>query len=312
MLDIAAPEFRAPVFWRDNPGGDDYWVMAVARPLAREAEFHRSDDLKDWGYMSSFGSGGAVGGIWEAPDRIEMTVENTGETKCLLAQNLNPGGIAGGSAARCFVGDGDGVTFTPDALPTPCGPDDAVWEDFETGFGRWTVTGAAFGTGPAPGALGPQSPGVGFEARGLVDSFRDGAGNPGDAGTGRMLSDAFVIGKDFIDFRIGGGHRLDLGAAVDPGAPGGRDHRRLQAGPARGLDRRRGFRDARPRGHGPRQRPGRARGLGRGGAAQHLQRARRRLRRADGDAHLARRSKSIAPQAGRAGSTPRPMKASPA
>lgn len=223
VLDIADPEFRDPkVFWQDNPGDDDYWVMAIARPLAREAEFYRSDDLKDWSYMSSFGPGGAVSGIWEVPDLIEMTVENTGETKWLLVQNLNPGGIAGGSAAQYFVGDWDGVTFTADALPAPYRPGDTVWENFEDGFGRWTVTGAAFGAGPASGALGPQSPVVGFEGEGLVNSFRDGAGNPGDAGTGRMLSEAFVIEKGFINFKIGGGgHRLDLAAAADPGAPGG-------------------------------------------------------------------------------------------
>lgn len=223
VLDIADPEFRDPkVFWQDNPGEDDYWVMAIARPLAREAEFYRSDDLKNWSYMSSFGPGGAVSGIWEVPDLIEMTVENTGETKWLLVQNLNPGGIAGGSAAQYFIGDWDGVTFTPDALPAPYRPGDTVWENFEDGFGRWSVAGAAFGDGPASGPIGFQSPVVGFEGEGLVNSFRDAAGNPSDAGTGRMLSDAFVIEKGFINFKIGGGgHELNLAAVADPGAPGG-------------------------------------------------------------------------------------------
>ena len=92
VLDIPDPEFRDPkVFWQDNPGDDDYWVMGVARPLAREAEFYKSYDLKDWSFLSSFGPANAVGGIWEVPDLIEMTVENTGETKYLLVQNLNPG-----------------------------------------------------------------------------------------------------------------------------------------------------------------------------------------------------------------------------
>jgi sucrose-6-phosphate hydrolase SacC (GH32 family) len=32
VLDIADNEFRDPkVFWQDNPGDDDYWVMAVVR-----------------------------------------------------------------------------------------------------------------------------------------------------------------------------------------------------------------------------------------------------------------------------------------
>lgn len=223
VLDLADPEFRDPkVFWQDDPDGGGYWVMAVARPLAREAEFYQSADLKTWTYMSSFGPGGAVSGIWEVPDLIRMTVENTGETKWLLVQNLNPGGIAGGSAAQYFVGDWDGTTFTADLQRTPYQPGDTVWEDFETGFGRWTVTGTAFGSGPAAGAIGPQSPVVGFEGAGLVNSFRDRAGNPGDDGTGRMLSESFVIQKDFINFKIGGGgHVHDLATAADPGAPGG-------------------------------------------------------------------------------------------
>ena len=223
VLDIPDPEFRDPkVFWQDNPGDDDYWVMGVARPLAREAEFYKSYDLKDWSFLSSFGPANAVGGIWEVPDLIEMTVENTGETKYLLIQNLNPGGIAGGSAAQYFIGDWDGVTFTADNINTAGRPGDVVFEGFESGYDGWTVEGSAFGSGPASGAIGFQSPVVGFDGAGLVNSFLDPQGNPGDIGTGRMLSDAFTIEKNFINFKIGGGgHTINLDAIRDPGAPGG-------------------------------------------------------------------------------------------
>lgn len=223
VLDIDDPEFRDPkVFWQDNPGDDDYWVMGVARPLNRAAEFYKSYDLKDWSFLSSFGPANAVGGIWEVPDLIEMTVENTGETKYLLIQNLNPGGIAGGSAAQYFIGDWDGVTFTADNVRTAGGPCDVVFEGFESGYDGWTVEGTAFGSGPASGGIGSQQAVVGFDGAGLVNSFRDAQGNEGDAGTGRMLSAAFTIEKDFINFKIGGGgHGIDLAAAADPGAPGG-------------------------------------------------------------------------------------------
>ncbi|WP_026617525.1 GH32 C-terminal domain-containing protein [Ensifer aridi] len=223
VLDIPDPEFRDPkVFWQDNPGDDDYWVMGVARPLAREAEFYKSYDLKDWSYLSSFGPANAVGGIWEVPDLIKMTVENTGETKYLLIQNLNPGGIAGGSAAQYFIGDWDGVTFTADNINTAGSPGDVVFDGFESGYGGWSVEGSAFGPGPASGAIGFQSPVVGFDGAGLVNSFRDAQGNAGDAGTGRMLSDTFTIEKNFINFKIGGGgHAINLDVIRDPGAPGG-------------------------------------------------------------------------------------------
>ena len=66
MLDLPDPEFRDPkVFWQDNPGDDDYWVMAAVRAVSRQVEFYRSDDLKDWDLLSSFGPANAVGGVWE-------------------------------------------------------------------------------------------------------------------------------------------------------------------------------------------------------------------------------------------------------
>ncbi|WP_026622305.1 hypothetical protein M728_003746 (plasmid) [Ensifer sp. WSM1721] len=40
-------------------------------------------------------------------------MENTGETKYLLVQNINPGGIAGGSAAQYFVGDWGHILVDP-------------------------------------------------------------------------------------------------------------------------------------------------------------------------------------------------------
>lgn len=223
VLDMEDPEFRDPkVFWQDNPGSDDYWVMGVARPLMRTAEFYKSYDLLNWDFMSDFGPANAIGGIWEVPDLIKMEVENTGETKYLLVQNLNPGGIAGGSAAQYFIGDWDGTTFIADNVNSPIRPGDVVLENFDSGYDGWTVSGTAFGSMPASGAIGFQSPVPGYEGEGLVNSFLDADGNPGDAGTGRMLSDSFVIEQDFINFLIGGGgHEVNLEVLRDPGAPGG-------------------------------------------------------------------------------------------
>lgn len=224
VLDIPDPEFRDPkVFWQDNPGEDDYWVMAIVRAVAREAEFYRSDNLKDWDFMSSFGPANAVGGVWEVPDLIEMTVENTGETKHLLVMNLNPGGIQGGSAAQYFIGDWDGTTFTADNVRSGAPADSVVLEDFEDGgYDGWLVSGGAFGTGPTAGPLPGQFAIAGYEGQYLVNSFLNDDGTVGDGGTGRLLSQSFQITRDFINFKVGGGgHSWDLSIAPDEGAPGG-------------------------------------------------------------------------------------------
>ena len=218
VLDIADNEFRDPkVFWQDNPGDDDYWVMGVARAVERQAEFYKSYDLKDWSYMSSFGPANAVGGVWEVPDLIEMTVENTGETKHLLVQNINPGGIAGGSAAQYFIGDWDGVRFTADNVRPAVPAGGTVYEDFEDAdYSGWTVSGTAFGDGPAAGSLPGQIGVALYEGDYLVNSFLNDDGSVGDGGTGRMVSQPFEITRDFINLKVGGGgHTWDLGLAPD-------------------------------------------------------------------------------------------------
>jgi len=78
---------------------------------------------------------------------------------------------------------------------------DIVFEDFEHGYGKWKVEGAAFGQEPAPGTLPNQNPVSGFAGKGLADSF---AG--GDDTTGRLTSQPFTIERQFIRFLVGGGH----------------------------------------------------------------------------------------------------------
>ncbi len=73
--------------------------------------------------------------------------------------------------------------------------------DFEgADYGNWAVTGEAFGSGPAKGALPGQMPVDGFEGKGLVNSF-----HKGDASTGTLTSPEFVIERRFLRFLIGGG-----------------------------------------------------------------------------------------------------------
>lgn len=77
---------------------------------------------------------------------------------------------------------------------------DVVFQDFEHGYGSWTVEGTAFGTEPAKGTLPNQQPVSGYTGSGLVNSYLG-----GDAATGRLISPDFTIARRFIRFRIGGG-----------------------------------------------------------------------------------------------------------
>jgi fructan beta-fructosidase len=79
--------------------------------------------------------------------------------------------------------------------------DDILIADFEgPNYGNWTVTGEAFGPGPAHGTLPGQMTVDGFLGQGLVNSFFQ-----GDASTGTLTSAEFVLERKFISFLIGGG-----------------------------------------------------------------------------------------------------------
>ncbi len=76
------------------------------------------------------------------------------------------------------------------------------YDDFERGYGKWKVTGDAFGKAPASGSFGgDQSRLLGYGGNGVVNSFLH-----GDSTTGKMVSDRFTIADDFITFKIGGGN----------------------------------------------------------------------------------------------------------
>ena len=75
--------------------------------------------------------------------------------------------------------------------------EDIVIEDFEgESFGKWTVTGEAFGKTPARGRIGGQ----GRIGKGSVSSAHG-----GDKSTGTLTSPEFKIERDYISFVIGGG-----------------------------------------------------------------------------------------------------------
>ena len=132
VLDNGLSDFRDPkVFWYEPR---NMWVMTVALPIQRKIEFYSSTDLRSWDFLSSFGPTGAVGGIWECPDLIELPVDgNPEDTRWVLIVNVNPGGPAGGSAGQYFIGHFDGATFTTNTVD-PDNRFDAHWLDHGADF----------------------------------------------------------------------------------------------------------------------------------------------------------------------------------
>ncbi len=122
-------DFRDPkVSWNE---ATKQWVMALA--TKQTVTFYGSTNLKEWTKLSEFGEGiGSHAAVWECPDLFPMTYQ--GKTKWVLLVSLNPGGPNGGSATQYFIGDFDGKTFKPDALPYP------LWLD----YGRDNYAGVTF------------------------------------------------------------------------------------------------------------------------------------------------------------------------
>jgi uncharacterized protein (DUF608 family) len=75
-----------------------------------------------------------------------------------------------------------------------------VFEDFEVGYGKWTVVGEALGAEPSSGTLPSQQAVSGFRGKGLVNTFLR-----GDVTTGRLKSKPFQVERRCIAFLIGGG-----------------------------------------------------------------------------------------------------------
>jgi levanase len=142
VLSIDSNNFRDPkVFWYAPTKS---WVMVVALADQQKVSFYTSKNLKDWAYQSDFGPEGAIGGQWECPTLVEMSVDgNPKHKKWALVVGINPGAIAGGSGDQYFVGDFDGKKFTSD--------DDGAEYTPPAGTTLAGVEGAAYAPGTTTG-----------------------------------------------------------------------------------------------------------------------------------------------------------------
>ncbi|WP_330350859.1 GH32 C-terminal domain-containing protein [Streptomyces sp. NBC_00582] len=200
VIDIGSRDFRDPKVQWYAPTRS--WLMTVSLSAEHKVRFYSSKNLKDWTQLSEFGPAGATGGVWECPDLFPLAVDgHENNIKWVLVVNINPSGIAGGSAAQYFIGDFDGTKFTADDNGTYTPPAGTVTQDFEgTDFGSWTATGTAFGAGPAAGTLDGQQTVSGFDGKGLANSFHS-----GDGTTGTLTSPSFTVDSPYLNFKVGGG-----------------------------------------------------------------------------------------------------------
>ena len=113
VIDLGLKDFRDPkAFWHEPTRR---WIMVTVLPDQHKVRFFASPDLKAWTPLSDFGPAGATGGVWECPDLFELPIEGEpGRTRWVLDVDINPGGIAGGSAGQYFVGTFDGTRFVAD------------------------------------------------------------------------------------------------------------------------------------------------------------------------------------------------------
>jgi sucrose-6-phosphate hydrolase SacC (GH32 family) len=104
--------------------------MVTVLPDQHKVRFFASPDLKAWTPLSDFGPAGATGGVWECPDLFELPIDGEpGRTRWVLDVDINPGGIAGGSAGQYFIGTFDGTRFVADEPA-----DRTRWADYGADF----------------------------------------------------------------------------------------------------------------------------------------------------------------------------------
>lgn len=226
VLNRDSANFRDPkVFWYDNPSGGGYWVMTAVESQDHKVVLYKSGNLKDWTALSEFGPANATGGQWECPDLFPLAVDgDKNNIKWVMVVNINPGGVAGGSAGQYFVGNFDGTTFTSETEPAAEAPAGTPLAGFNDGsYNGWALNNEAgnwkngpFGDAPAAGSLPGQSPVTGFAGPGLINSFND-----GDWPMGSMQSPTFTVTDDYLNFLVGGGKHPRVSDKLDNTPPPG-------------------------------------------------------------------------------------------
>ncbi len=130
VLDRGSTAFRDPkVFWYEADDDTGHWVMVVVEARRRQVLIYRSDDLRSWDLLSVVGPPRTDEEHWECPDLFALPVDNDpSRIRWVLVVSVNPGGVAGGSGTRYFIGDFDGTSFVVDA-GDDVDPESCRWVD---------------------------------------------------------------------------------------------------------------------------------------------------------------------------------------
>ena len=150
VLSRNSAEFRDPKVIRYDGAAGSYWVMVAVEAKDFQVVLYKSEDLKNWELLSTFGPANATGGVWECPDLFQLPVDGDPDNlRWVLTVNLNPGGPNKGSAGQYFVGDFDGTTFTSastvtEGLQDPDRLGEYQWLD----WGRDYYAGVSFSNAP--------------------------------------------------------------------------------------------------------------------------------------------------------------------
>ena len=124
VLTRKSANFRDPKVFRYQGDHGTYWVMVAVEAQDQKVLLYRSEDLKSWDFLSEFGPANSDIGEWECPDLFPLAVDGDQDNlKWVLIDNVNPGGVAGGSGGQYFVGHFDGIRFAadPGSLAQPGG-----------------------------------------------------------------------------------------------------------------------------------------------------------------------------------------------
>ncbi|WP_422934998.1 glycoside hydrolase family 32 protein [Sinomonas sp. P47F7] len=112
VLDRGSAEFRDPKVFRYSGPAGTYWVMVAVEAKEQRVLLYRSADLRDWEYLSEVTLEEPGDGVWECPDLFELPIDgDPARTAWVLVISTNPGGVAGGSGTRYFIGEFDGAAF---------------------------------------------------------------------------------------------------------------------------------------------------------------------------------------------------------
>ncbi len=119
-------DFRDPkISWH---AASKRWIMTLA--VKNQLSFYSSSNLLQWQHLSDFGAELQLGGVWECPDLVPMTIAGSNKRKDVLLASINPGAPNGGSGTFYLVGQFDGQQFLPDRQPN--GELQLQWLDYGT------------------------------------------------------------------------------------------------------------------------------------------------------------------------------------